>query len=526
MPFTTLSFICFFSILFFAYYIVSEKKQWVLLLVGSMFFYGYASPSYLFLLWATILVTYMGTLAIGRQYKCRDRYLALHKGELSREDKRDLKKAAEKRARRWLFGTIAILMLLLGVFKYAQFAIDNVLAFFRLVGMGFNGGFVVDLILPIGLSFYLFQSVGYCMDVFREEVSPETNVFKHALFVSYFPQILQGPIGNYGRLAPQLLCGHRFEYDQVVFGLQRVAWGFFKKLVVANRIADYVNPVWSNADSYAGLGTWLFFCGLYAVQLYADFSGYMDVACGCSRMLGIGIDENFNCPYFSRSVSDYWRHWHITLSEWFKNYLFYPILRSEWNLKLRRALANKYLANVIPTSLALVVVWFVTGLWHGASWGYVAWGVYYGFFMITAVVMTPLYDGLHRHYPRFFTCVPYGVFQMVRTFVIVVIGYSIFKPADLSATCEIWKSATSFGWADFLKVWYSHPSGWIMCLGWTALLATVDIVHLKTGNGYLRGSMRRLPLVVRYGIYLLGVWAILFFGLYGEGLNQFEYFKF
>jgi len=526
MPFTTLTFIGFFAALFFAYYAIPKRFQWWLLLAGSMLFYGYASAYYLLLLWATILVTYCGTVAIGKLYATRDEYLKLHKAELSRDEKKLYKAGVEGKAKRWLTVTLIILLVMLGVFKYAQFAIDNFFALLGLFGLSAKPDVTLNIILPVGLSFYLFQSIGYCIDVYREEVPPERNLFKHALFVSFFPQLLQGPIGNYGRLAPQLLAEHTFDYEQAKFGIQRVAWGFFKKLVIANRIANYVNPVWSNASDYSGFATWFFFSFMYAIQLYADFSGYMDVACGCSQMLGIKIDENFSCPYFSKTIPEYWRRWHMTLSEWFKNYLFYTILRTDWNSKLRKALSNKYLANVVPTALALSIVWFTTGLWHGASWGYVAWGVYYGFFMVISIVLAPVYDKIHLCAPGFFGSKVYAVFQMLRTFIIVVIGYSIFKPADLAFTAKIWASATSFGFDAWSREWQSHPSGWVMCLGWTGLLAVVDIVHLKWSVGTLRGWVMRMPCVLRWGVYLVGIWIILFLGLYGEGLNQFEYFKF
>ena len=526
MPFTTLSYIGFFAALFFAYYAVPKRCQWWLLLTGSMVFYGYASPYYLLLLWTTILVTFVVAVAIGNVYRQRDEYLALHKAKLSRDEKRVYKAKAEANAKRWLVGTILVLVLMLGVFKYAQFAIDNFFALLGLFGIAAKSDLTFNILLPIGLSFYIFQSMGYCVDVYREEIPPERNLFKHALFVSFFPQLLQGPIGNYGRLAPQLLSSHVFDYERVVLGLQRVAWGFFKKLVVANRIAHYLNPVWSTAGDYSGFATWFFFSFMYAIQLYADFSGYMDVACGCAQMLEIRMDENFNCQYFSKTIPEYWRRWHMTLSEWFKNYLFYPVLRSDWNARFRKAIGNKYLASVLPTSVALAIVWFTTGLWHGASWGYVAWGVYYGVFMVLAIVMAPAYDRMHAMAPGFFGSRCYAVFQILRTFVIVVIGYSIFKPADLGVTAKIWQSSMSLGFGSFLEAWQEHPAGWRLCVLLSGLLALIDIVHLRFGTGVIRLAVRRLPAIARFLVYVTGVVLVVFFGMYGKGLNQFEYFKF
>lgn len=369
--------------------------------------------------------------------------------------------------------------------------------------------------------------MAYVIDVQRDEVPAERNFLKHALYVSYFPQIMQGPIGNYGRLSRQLFKEHLFDYEQAVFGIHRIAWGFFKKVMIANMIADRLNPVWTNIADYPGLICWAAFLFLYAIQLYADFSGYMDIACGCSQMLGIKLDENFNCPYFAKSVSEFWRRWHMSLSSWFKDYLFYPVLRSDWNTKVRKTFANKYLASVVPTSIALAVVWVATGLWHGASWGYVVWGVYYGAFMVLGIVLAPMYDWFHSAFPFLQKNRGYILFQMLRTFLIVVIGYSIFKPADLHATVQIWKQMLlGLDCGGVYQIQYTLHHSFIKVFGWMALMFAVDVIHYKHEKGTIRLAVRKLPLVVRWGIYLTGLWLMIFYGLYGSGFDQFEYFKF
>ena len=218
-------------------------------------------------------------------------------------------------------GAAVVTIGMLVVFKYLEFLFTNVN--WLLGAMGVDSTLpMARLMLPVGLSFYVFQSLGYCIDVHREMVSAERNFFKHALFVSYFPQILQGPIGDFGRLAPQFFKDRKFSYEEAVFGIQRVAWGFFKKVMVANVIADRINPVWTSAGDYPGFIFWSSVLALYSIQLYADFSGYMDIACGCSQMLGIKLDENFQCPYFAKSIAEFWRKWHITLGVWFKTTFF------------------------------------------------------------------------------------------------------------------------------------------------------------------------------------------------------------
>ena len=285
MVFTTPEFIVFFAVVFVAYWALPSRGRWGLLLAASWLFYAWASPYYLIFLGVTTGATYLA--AVGMDTK--------------------------RLSRKWGgVGAAVVTIGMLVVFKYLEFLFANVNWLMGAVGVQAALP-AVKLLLPIGLSFYVFQSLGYCIDVQREIVSAERNFFKHALFVSYFPQILQGPIGDYGRLAPQLFEKKTFNYEQAVYGIQRVAWGFFKKVMVANIIADRINPVWSAVGDYPGLICWSAILVLYAIQLYADFSGYMDIACGCSQMLGVRLDENFQCPYFAKSIADFWRRWHITL---------------------------------------------------------------------------------------------------------------------------------------------------------------------------------------------------------------------
>lgn len=526
MPFTTIDYIVFFAIVFFGYYALPHRFRWMLLLVASWIFYGWMSPYYLiFLAFATIL-TYLSAVGMSRNCAVEKAWIVENGKIVSREEKKAYKAKMEKK-RWWMsLGSIVGLITLLVVFKYLEFIFVNIAWLGGAIGFNWQAP-VLNIILPIGLSFYVFQSMAYVIDVQRGEVEAECNFFKHALFVSYFPQIMQGPIGNYGRLAHQFFERHDFNYEQAVFGIQRVAWGFFKKVMVANIIADRINPCWTNVADYPGLICWSAILFLYAIQLYADFSGYMDIACGCSQMLGIKLDENFNCPYFSKSVSEFWRRWHMSLSTWFKDYLFYPLLRSDWNTKVRKFFSNKYLASVVPTSIALVIVWAATGLWHGASWGYVAWGVYYGIFMILGIAMAPLYDRFHNKFPNFTTSKPYILFQMARTFLIVLIGYAIFKPANLQTTRDIFCSmASGIDNGGIYQLQYTLHHSFIKVFGWMALMLVVDIIHYSREGGTIRSFILKLPLIIRWCIYIGGLWLMIFYGLYGSGFDQFEYFKF
>lgn len=526
MPFTTLTFITFFAIVFFGYYALPHRFRWQMLLVASWVFYGWMSSYYLIFLAFTTAVTYFAAVGMDVNYRREKDWVAVRGKLVSRDEKKTYKSGMEKR--RWWMGCGAIVTLvsLLVVFKYLEFLFVNVAWLGGFVGLQWHPP-TLNLILPVGLSFYVFQSMAYVIDVQRGEMPAERNFFRHALYVSYFPQLLQGPIGNYGRLAHQLFGEHPFDYEQVVFGLQRVAWGFFKKLCVANMIAYRINPVWTSCGDYSGFLFWMTMAFFYAIQLYADFSGYMDIACGCSQMLGIRLDENFNCPYFSKSVSEFWRRWHMSLSLWFKDYLFYPVLRSDWNSRVRKFFANKYLASVVPTSIALAIVWAATGLWHGASWGYVAWGVYYGVFMILGIVLAPVYDCFHTVFPRVTSSRSYAAFQMLRTFVIVMVGYLIFKPADLGVTITIVSQGVCTLGVHTVMAFISAHLGRFVLIGVGIVILMIgDAVHYRCGYGVFRKFLRRLPKVVRWAIYLTGIWVVVFEGLYGPGLQTFEYFRF
>lgn len=529
MPFTTLAFPVFFAVVFLAYYILPRKTQWLLLLCASIFFYGFASPFYLLLLVGVGTITYVGALCVQGIQQKRDACLAQNKRLFSREQKRSCREQAQRRSLRMVAVVVVTLLLLLGVFKYLQFLLNNVAWIGGALGWNITSP-TLNIILPVGLSFYIFQSMGYVIDVHRELALPERNFFKHMLFVSYFPQIMQGPIGSYSRLAPQLFAEHKFDYEQTVFGLYRIAWGLFKKFMVANVIASRINCVWGDVQAYPGAFCWTVILTCYAMQIYADFSGYMDIACGCSQMLGIRIDENFNCPYFSKSVAEYWRRWHMTLGAWFRDYLFYPILRSEKSVSLTRKLSkySKYLASVIPTSWALAIVWFATGLWHGATWGYIAWGVYYGVFIISGVFLEPIYNKFHNKFKNLCTCKGYALFQMVRTFAIVVLGYSIFKPARLSSTLEIWKRMLYGNESEGVyKILHTLHLDFRWTCVWILIMMCVDVWHFNHNNGSLREHVRGLHWTFRWALYLVGIALVMFYGVYAVSqLNSFEYFKF
>lgn len=527
MVFTTLPFIIFFAAVFFGYYALPSRYRWWLLLGASWFFYAYMTPYYLIFLGIATGVTYFAAIGIDNNLKRQREWISANGKLVDRESKKVYKVGMERKRNHLVALTVVALIGMLVAFKYLDFLFANVSWLGGVLGFDFSLS-PLHLILPIGLSFYVFQSLGYCIDVSREMVPAERNFFRHALFVSYFPQVLQGPIGDYGRLAPQLFAGRDFSYQDAVFGLQRVVWGFFKKLVIANSIAIVLDPVWTHVESYEGCFIWLLFLFAYAVQLYADFSGYMDIACGCSQMLRINLDENFKSPYLSESIAGFWRNWHITLGVWFKNYLFYPLLRSDGMAQLRKRVPGKYLSGVLPTAIALLLVWCLIGLWHGADWCYVLYGLYHGSFIIASVVLADLYTWVDDFCSRLLPRCLVSTFKFFRTFVIVMIGYVLFAPGHLVGTQKILHSMMTGMNVGVVLSFLSL--NWTRVVLWPALvciLFLVDVYHYRHPNGSVRVYVQRQCFVLRWSIYVISLLGLLFFGLYGmPALNQFAYFKF
>ncbi|MDR1638403.1 MAG: hypothetical protein LBT59_01800 [Clostridiales bacterium] len=434
MIFTSVTFIIFIAIIFAIYYAIPKKYQWILLLVGSYAFYMWQIPWYAcFLLYSTS-ITWIFSRLIGNnnenlvKYRSTEEYRSLEK-----ENKLLFKNKTQLKNRNLLVLCLACNIGLLAVLKYTNFAIIT------LNSLGSNLQLIDRLILPIGISFYIFQSTGYIIDVYRESISPQHNFFKYALFVSFFPQISMGPIGRYDRLAPQLYAQHSFDYDQFTFGLMRMLLGFFKKLAIADILGVYVNAVYADTSSVRGI-TITIATILYALQLYADFSGYTDIALGIGNCLGIKLDENFKQPYFSRSIPEYWRRWHISLGAWFKDYLFLPILRSSWCMKVGKFLSRKgykRLSQLVTTIIGLSITWFLTGLWHGASWTFILWGLWFGIFIILSTISSKFYPPNKGILLILNKNKYWHLIQILRTDFVVCLSYILFRSTDLENLMNI-----------------------------------------------------------------------------------------
>ena len=341
MTFNSWEFLIFYPIVALLYFLLPKKAKWIMLLIASYYFYAFYQADLLFLIVGTTFISWLASNIIA--------------------------KTENKTVRKiWLAVTLVVCLGVLFFYKYFDFLADSVVSIINLLG-GEAPPVVLNLILPVGISFYTFQTLSYVIDVYRGDVETEKNFFFYALFVSFFPQLVAGPIERPDNLIPQLKNPKKFNSEDAIKGSKHMLVGFFKKICVADVISVYVNAIYNSPEDANGLGV-IIATALFAVQIYCDFSGYTDIAIGCARMMGIKLMKNFDHPYTSTTIKEFWARWHISLSSWFKDYLYIP-------LGGNRCSKARHLFNVF-------VVFTVSGLWHGANWTYVIWGALHGFYQI------------------------------------------------------------------------------------------------------------------------------------------------
>ncbi len=528
MLFTSPGFLLFLVALFLLYYLIPKRFQWVLLLAANAVFYAFAGWSGFIYISVTILSTYFAGRRIAAIHGENEAYIAAHRADMSKEERKERKASARRASRVWLAACLVLNFGILAVLKYANFAIS-------LVGPLFTAspqsGYV-DLVLPMGISFYIFQSMGYLIDVHRGKYAAERNVFRFALFVSFFPLLVQGPISRFDQLSETLYKPHVFDGRQAVFGLQRMLWGYFKKVVIADRIMVAVATLVGDPQTYNG---GFVLCGMvfYALQLYADFTGGIDITIGIAQVLGIRVQENFLRPYFSKGIAEYWRRWHISLASWFRDYLFYPISASrpmlELSKKARAKLGNGF-GKRLPVYVSTIVVWVITGLWHGAAWNFVVWGALTGAIIIASQELTPLYVRFHHRFPGAGRSFGYRLFQVGRTFLLM----SSLRILDCYRNVPV--SFRMFGSMFTTWNWNEVFGGALMKLGLTAAdyavvaagTAVLIAVSLIQRRGPVRERLAERPYGLRYALVASLILVVIILGAYGIGFDssQFIYNQF
>lgn len=527
MDFISATFIIFVIILAGIYFITPDRAKWVILLLGSYVFYMASGVKLLFFLLLTTAVTFVSGLVLGNINERQKAYLKENKEKLTREQRKEVKNQASKK-KRWVVAAAVLINLGLLIFlKYFNFIGGNINTLFEHIGVD---GRVpqLNLLLPLGISFYTLQSIAYIVDLYRGKYQADRNFFKFSLFMSFFPQIVQGPIARYDHLAHQLYEPHKFQYDRVTQGAQLILWGFMKKLILADRLAVPVNLVFDNPDSYQGFI--LFFAAAgYGLQVYADFSGGMDIARGVAQILGIDLAVNFERPYFSCSISEFWRRWHITLGGWMRDYIFYPLSLSKAFATLgkrTRKIFGNYVGKKLPTFLSMFIVFLLVGVWHGSSWKYVAYGVWNGTIIVSSILLEPYYEKFLKKCKVNTECFSWKFFQMMRTFILCSFGR--FFSRGISCMTAL----------SMMKRTITHPNPWVffdgsfLGLGLEykdfyvifAFIIVLLVVGIMQERGvHIREKIAGQNLYFRWLLYIGAVVIVLIYGSYGPGYDAGEF---
>lgn len=456
MLFNSIEFLIFLPITFILYWLLRRqyRRQNVLVVAASYLFYGWWDWRFLLLIAFTSLCSFFTGLAIGRTHDLR-------------------------RRRRAMWGNVAVNLLILCVFKYYDFFVQS---FADAFCGGHADGLLLHLVLPVGISFYTFQALSYSIDIYRGTLRPTRDLAAFLAFVSFFPQLVAGPIERAANLLPQFERERRFDYRQAVDGLRQMLWGFFKKLVVADSCAHYADPVFAHPDWYSG-ATLLLAAVLFSIQIYGDFSGYSDIAIGCAKLFGIRLRRNFNMPYFSRDIAEFWRRWHISLTTWFRDYIYIPLGGSR--VPKGRVVLNTF------------VIFLVSGLWHGANWTFLAWGAYHAllFLPLTLLGRNRRHTGAIAAGRLLPACSE--ACQMLLTFFLAAMGWILFRADSIGQAADYYAHM-------FAHLFDGPPNitapinAWLLAVA-LALLAAVEWANRDRDHEFARQPRNR---TLRWGLYV------------------------
>lgn len=530
MSFISLEFALFCAITIVIYYLTgvicrkigTAGLQWVILLIASIVFYNFCGTKYLAYILITAVTVYVFARIMGSLAENRDAYLKEHKEELGKDEKKAYKAKVKSKQKWLLFLCVLINIGILFTIKYA----DTLVAYFNYYRLMLTGNinFVVQpgLILPLGISFYTFQSLGYLIDVYYGKVKPERNPAKFLLYVSFFPQIIQGPISRFADLEPELFGDKEYKWDNIKSGFVRILWGLFKKLVIADRLSPYVSTCSGLAEYYKG--PYLLLCiFLYAFQIYGDFSGGIDVAIGVAEMLGIRLTENFERPFFSKSISEYWRRWHMTLGTWFRDYIYYPLSVNKQVLNLGkwvRTHINDGFGKRIPIYIPMIGVWMLTGMWHGSEGKYVTWGLLNCLFLILGTEFEPLSQKIMEKYDLSEEMTVVKCYRIFKTFWLL----SFLRVFDFVKTSkdgfrfirDVFKNWSLFDINEVYTTMKLPKEEMTVAIIAIIVLTIVSLIQRK---GSVRERLFKKNMWLQFGVIALLAAVVLVFGSYGMGYD-------
>lgn len=491
MLFNSLDFLLFFPIVVLCYFLIPNRFKHIWLLIASYYFYMSWNAKYGLLILFCTVCTYLCGLVI----------------EKNREDKR--------RTLLSLSICITVVLAILAYFKYTGFALSTLERVLQTVGFSWKSP-AVDIVLPVGISFFTFQAISYVMDVYRGDIYAEKDFFRYALFVSFFPQLVAGPIERSKNLLRQLASPRKFSYEDAREGILLMLWGYFLKMVIADRAAIFVDTIY--ADAYGFQGWYMIVAtALFAVQIYCDFSGYSIIAMGAAKVLGIHLMENFQSPYLSESVSEFWRRWHISLTSWFKDYLYIPLGGS------RKGLLRKHINRIL--------VFLISGLWHGSQWSFVAWGGLNGLYQVLGDILKPLRNKLVKLLGLNRDSMGHKLLRITVTNILVCIAWVFFRSDSISKSFRI-----IFGMltANNPHIFINGEifTGGLDEKNFTLLLVSIAILFFadfcKKRGIAVRKVILQQDYWVRWLIFSLSISAILLFGIWGTAYDatSFIYFQF
>jgi alginate O-acetyltransferase complex protein AlgI len=471
MLFNSFQFLYFFIVITSLYFLLPHKFRWILLLAGSCYFYMCFVPIYILILGFTIVVDYFAGISI--------------------------EKNTGRKRKGFLVASLIANIGVLAVFKYYNFINENLTLLLKHLHLYHQLPYL-NILLPIGLSFHTFQAMSYTIEVYRGNQKAERNFGIYSLYVMFYPQLVAGPIERPQNLLYQFRTKHEFDYQRIADGLKLMAWGLFKKVVIADRLAIVVNNVYDNPNKYHGI-SFIIATFFFAFQIFCDFSGYTDIAIGAAKVMGFTLMQNFNRPYHAKSISDFWSRWHISLSTWFRDYLYIPLGGSR--------------VRVPRWYLNLAIVFLISGLWHGANWTYVVWGALNGFYLIFAIITAQArnrmirFSGIGR-FPRL-----YAGIQIVSTFILVAMAWVFFRAHTIKDAVHIIKSACIESYSDLIGIIHHRH--------FEFLADRIDLVKCMAGLLFLEGvhilqtkyniieSLRSRPKMLRWSIYYLFLFLLL-----------------
>lgn len=496
MLFNSLSFLVFFPLILLVYFVIPARVRYIWLLVCSYFFYMCWNAKYALLLLLSTVITYGAGLL-----------LEANKNHVI--------------SKKWIVaGSLFVNFGILFVFKYLDFALKTVQTVLEKMGITFTTA-EFSLLLPVGISFYIFQAVGYMIDIYREKLMPEKNFLRYALFVSFFPQLVAGPIERSTKLLPQLQNVHKIKLwnsSRVRDGALVMLYGYMLKMIIADRTALMVDRIFHAQEYslYGGLTVWVAAI-LFSLQIYCDFAGYTYIAIGASKVMGIELMNNFDTPYLAMSIKEFWNRWHISLTSWFRDYLYYPLGGS------RKGKIRKY--------VNIMIVFAVSGLWHGAAWHYVAWGILHGFMRVIEEITEKLRNKVRSFFQIKDQVLSYKAFRVCVTFVLVTLAWVFFRAETIGQALDLIKSMMTV-WNPWVLFDDSLLSVGLDGKDWNVLLFALVVLFVTECCKYKKVSLTQRfadqNILFQWGFFLIGILFIVVFGIYGPAYNasQFIYFQF